>query len=247
MYKKRGKVYVVGLGPGSREHMTSRAVDAIRESDAVVGYEVYLKLVADLLEGKEVFSSGMRMEVERCQQALDLAREGKTVSLVSSGDPNIYGMAGPLHELNSRTPHPVCVEIIPGITAASMAAALLGAPLMHDTAFISLSDLLTPWEVIKKRLHMAAEGDFVTAIYNPRSHSRSHYLQKAQEIFLQYRNPGTPVGIVRNAAREGQEQLIITLGELNDYGVDMFTLVIIGNSHTYCINGRMLTPRGYSL
>jgi len=244
---KKGKVYVVGLGPGGMEQMTSQAVQAIEASDTVVGYQVYINLIKDLVAAKEVISSGMRQEMERCETALSLAREGKTVSLVSSGDPGIYGMAGPLLELNSQQEDPVEVVVVPGITAASMAAAILGAPLMHDTVFISLSDHLTPWDIIKKRLHLAAEGDFITALYNPRSYSRPHYLQRAQQIFLNYRKKETVVGIVRNAARDGQEKIITTLEELPDFGVDMFTLVIIGSSRTYACGGKMITPRGYTI
>ncbi|MCR4442807.1 MAG: precorrin-3B C(17)-methyltransferase [Peptococcaceae bacterium] len=247
MEGKKGRVFAVGLGPGSPGHMTGEVLKAIQASEAVIGYHVYLELIEGLLAGKEVFASGMRRELERCEKALALAREGKTVSLVSGGDPGVYGMAGPLLEINGKQTEPVEIEVVPGVTAACMAGAVLGAPLMHDTALISLSDLLTPREMIKKRLRLAAEGDFVTVLYNPGSASRSGYVKWARDIFLEYRKKETPVGIVRNAARENQEKWIATLGELADYSVDMFTLVIIGNSRTYCSGGRMITPRGYAL
>lgn len=244
---KAGKVYIVGLGPGGQAQLTAQVVKAIEESQVVVGYKLYVQLIEDLLAGKEVIASSMRKEIDRCQKALDLAKEGKIVSLVSSGDPGLYGMAGPVLELNNKEENPVEVEVVPGITAASMGAAVLGAPMMHDTAFISLSDLLTPWEIIEKRLHCAAEGDFVTALYNPRSKGRPFYINKARDIFLQYRKKETPVGIVRNAAREGQEKVVTTLEKMLEQQIDMLSVVIIGNSQTYIAKGNMITPRGYKL
>ncbi len=243
----KGKVFVVGLGPGAREQMTIKAIEAIDSCDVVIGYHVYIKLIEDLLEGKQVISSGMKREKERCEMCLLHARAGKKVALVSSGDAGIYGMAGPMLEMNAAAPEPVCVEIVPGITAASMAAAVLGAPLMHDTVLISLSDLLTPWKVIEKRLCLAAEGDFVAVLYNPRSQGRPHNIDRAREIFLRYRKGDTIVGIVRNAAREGQSKVITTLEQMPIQEVDMFSVVIIGSSHTYVANEKMLTPRGYRL
>lgn len=242
-----GKVYVVGLGPGGREYLTIKAAQVLQECDAIIGYQGYLELIKELLEGKEVISSGMRRELERCAKAVALAREGKKVALVSGGDPGIYGMAGPILELNAREKDPVPVEVIPGVTAAGMAAALLGSPLMHDSVFISLSDLLTPWEVIQKRLYLAGEGDFVVALYNPRSQGRPHYLEEACSILLKYRKAETPVGLVRKAGREGEEILLSTLGQFPAQDVDMFSTVIIGNTRTYCADGKMITPRGYVL
>lgn len=244
---KKGKVYIVGLGPGGRQQMTQRAFEAIGDSQVILGYKVYTDLIGDLADGKKIMASGMGRELERCRKAIDLAREGHKVSLVSSGDPGIYGMAGPFLELNSKETEPVEVEIVPGITAASMGAALLGAPLMHDLAIISLSDLLTPWEVIVKRLKLAADGDFVTALYNPRSHGRPDYIIQARNIFLEYRNPQTPVGIVRNAAREGEEITVTSLDEMLNHEIDMFSVVIIGNSRSYSRAGNFITPRGYVL
>lgn len=242
-----GKIYLVGLGPGERKYMTQAAEDAIIKSDVIIGYKVYIALIEDLLKDKEVISSGMRKEIERCEMAWQYASQGKIVTLVSSGDPGLYGMAGPMLELNNKKNPPVEVEVIPGVTAANMAAAVLGSPLMHDTAIISLSDLLTPWSVIEKRLNLAAEGDFITALYNPKSHGRPHYIEKAREIFLQHRNGDTPVGIVRNAGREGQEKWTATLDTMLDYNIDMFTMVIIGNSKTYQVDDIIITPRGYKL
>lgn len=245
--KEYGKVYVVGLGPGRLEIMTRQALEAVENSDVVIGYHVYIDLIEELLGTKKVISSGMLLEKERCAQALELAQAGHTVSLVSSGDPGIYGMAGPLLELNSRLKQPLEVQVIPGITAASMAAALLGAPLMHDTALISLSDALTPLEVIQNRLRCAAEADFVTVLYNPKSKARPDYVNMARDIFLACRSKETPVGIVRNAAREGQDKEVTTLEKLGEAEIDMFSVVVIGNSQTYCSAGMMITPRGYRL
>lgn len=245
--QKKGKVYIVGLGPGGRRQMTVRALEAISDSQIILGYLVYTDLIRDLTEGKKVLASGMGRELERCQKAIDLAREGYNVSLVSSGDPGIYGMAGPFLELNSKETEPVEAEVVPGITAAGMGAALLGAPLMHDLAIISLSDLLTPWQVIVKRLNLAAQGDFVTALYNPKSQGRPDYIDQAREIFMEHRNPQTPVGIVRNAAREGEEITVTSLDEMLSHEMDMFSVVIIGNSRSYVRAGKFITPRGYVL
>ncbi|MDD2211398.1 MAG: precorrin-3B C(17)-methyltransferase [Clostridia bacterium] len=244
---KEGRVYVVGLGPGGQAHLTARALEALGESTVVIGYRLYIQFIENLLSGKEVISSGMKQELKRCETALQLARQGQTVSLVSSGDPGIYGMAGPLLELNSAGSDPVEIEVVPGVTAASMSAAVLGAPLMHDAAVISLSDLLTPWEVIEKRLSLTAEGDFVIALYNPRSQGRPLNIARAAEIIGQYRDKKTPVGIVRDAGRPGQEHVLTTLAEMPEQAIDMFSLVIVGNSRTYIRNQQMITPRGYML
>lgn len=243
--KDKGKVYVVGLGPGGGNHLTARAQFAIKDSQVIVGYHVYISLIEGLIAGKEVISTGMGQELARCQKALELAVLGKKVALVSSGDPGIYGMAGPFLGLAAGLSDGPDVEIVPGITAATMGAAVLGAPLMHDLAVISLSDLLTPWEVIEKRLRMAAEGDFVTVLYNPRSNGRPGYITRAREIFLLCREKETPVGIVRNAAREGQIKIITTLKELPEEDIDMFSVVIIGNSQTFISGEFIITPRGY--
>jgi adenosylcobyric acid synthase len=238
------KLYVVGLGPGNLKNMTYEAREAIESADTVVGYQTYLDLIKPLLTGKDVVSSGMTREVERCREALRLAGEGRTVALVSSGDAGVYGMAGLVLELSP--PENIEVVIVPGVSAVQAAAAVLGAPLMHDFAVISLSDLLTPWELIEKRLAAVAVADFVVALYNPRSKGRVHHIQRAQELLLASRSPQTPVGIVRNACRDGQEKILSTLAEMPLDSIDMFSLVIIGNSATY-VDGqqRMVTPRGY--
>lgn len=243
-----GKLYVVGTGPGDLKHMTFEAQAAIRSSQAVVGYKVYLDLIRPLLFGKEVVSSGMMREVERCRTALEIAATGKTVTIVSSGDAGIYGMAGLVLELvekegGENTPE---VVVVPGISALQAAASVLGAPLMHDFAAISLSDLLTPWKTIQKRLRAAATADFVVALYNPRSKGRVKQLEEARDIFLSCRGRETPVGIVRNACREGEERIVTTLGRMLEHTVDMFSTVIIGNSATFVDrHGRIVTPRGY--
>lgn len=229
--------------------MSARARDAILAAEAVVGYEPYLKLIPELLAGKTVIGTGMTQEIDRCQAALEEALTGKTVAVVSSGDPGIYGMAGLVLEIVQRYPAPVQpeVEIIPGISAMGAAAALLGAPLMHDFAVISLSDLLTPWEVIEKRVEMAAAGDFIVALYNPKSTRRVKQIEKVREIMLEYRPSTTPVGIVRQASRSGERMILSDLYGFTGQPIDMFSLVIIGNSQTYVREGRMITPRGYSL
>jgi len=240
-----GKLFVVGIGPGGSEHITPAALRAIDAAQTVVGYKTYLDFIPQCLPGKEVVSSGMRQEVERCRQALDLAADGKTVALISSGDAGIYGMAGLVLELLDG--RPVDVEIVPGISAVQAAASRLGAPLMHDFAVISLSDLLTPWGLIRRRLEAAAEADFVVALYNPKSRGRTLQIVEAQEIFSRYRAPETPVGIVRNACRPGEEMTVTTLAEFTERDIDMFSLVIIGNSQTRLdAAGRMVTPRGYA-
>jgi len=239
------KLYVVGLGPGNLKNMTYEAREAIESADTVVGYQTYLDLIKPLLTGKDVVSSGMTREVERCREALRLTAEGRTVALVSSGDAGVYGMAGLVLELSP--PEEIEVVIVPGVSAVQAAAAVLGAPLMHDFAVISLSDLLTPWELIEKRLTAAAAADFVVALYNPRSKGRVRHIQRAQELLLAARSPLTPVGIVRNACRAEQEKILSTLAEMPLDSIDMFSLVIIGNSATY-VDGqmRMVTPRGYN-
>lgn len=245
--EKNGKVWVVGLGPGDINYITPEARYAIDAADIIIGYKTYVDLIKPLVEGKEVISNGMRREVERCEAALRLAEAGRRVALVSSGDPGIYGMAGILLEVRDQQRSEIDVEIIPGVTAVSAAAAALGAPLMHDFAIISLSDCLTDWAKIQKRLHCAGEGDFVIALYNPKSSQRVTHIQEAQEILLNYKNPNTPVGIVRNAKRGKEEVVITSLGEMLSYPIDMLTIVIIGNSNTYTMNNRIVTPRGYAV
>lgn len=229
--------------------MTPQAVNALNDSDIIVGYNTYIALIKDLINDKEVVGNGMRQEVDRCQKAVDLAAEGHKVAVVSSGDPGVYGMAGLVLELLQKIPadkRPGC-EVIPGLTAANTSAAALGAPLMHDYAVISLSDLMTPWDQIKKRAKLAAEGDFVIAIYNPKSRGRATYLDQIRDIVLQYRKPETPVGIVRKAGRPGMNTTISTLEKLPEEQVDMQSTVIIGNSNTYVSDGKMITPRGYKI
>lgn len=241
------KIYVVGIGPGNAEDMTPRAKAAMEASDMIIGYSTYIDLVRGLFPEKQLVSSGMTREVERCQLVLEKALEGNTVALISSGDSGIYGMAGIMLEVAAKSGKEIPVEVIPGITAASAAAAVLGAPVMHDFAVISLSDLMTPLELIYRRVELAADGDFVICLYNPRSKTRSDYIDKAREIILRHRDRSTPVGIVRNAGRENEEYDIATLENMLEYEIDMFTVVIIGNSNTYIENGRIITPRGYKI
>ncbi|AOY75468.1 precorrin-3B C(17)-methyltransferase [Clostridium formicaceticum] len=242
-----GKVFVIGIGPGEENYMTPAAKEGIISSDIIIGYKTYIDLIRPFTEGKKVIDSGMKKEIERCNLAVDLAEAGSTVALVSSGDPGIYGMAGALLEVKHERKSPIEIEVIPGVTAVSAAAAVLGAPLMHDFAVISLSDLLTDWEVIKKRLALAGEGDFVIALYNPKSKGRVTQIEEARSILLQHRKNSTPVGIVRNAKRQGEEMTITTLEEMLLHPIDMFTMVIIGNSNTLVQDGKMITPRGYHL
>ncbi len=241
-----GKLYVVGIGPGDPQHLTPAARAAIAAAGVVAGYQTYLDLIPELLAGKELLASGMREEVERCRQALGRAAAGATVALVSGGDAGIYGMAGLALELTGELP--VEVEIVPGVSALQAAAARLGAPLMHDLAVISLSDLLTPWPVIARRLEAAGAADFVVALYNPKSNSRTTQIEAARDILLRHRAAATPVGIVRHACRAGEAVTVTTLGEFTAYPIDMFSLVIVGNAATY-VDGkrRMVTPRGYQV
>lgn len=240
------KLYVVGIGPGDLQHLTPAASAAIASSAVIVGYQPYLELIAPLLAGKELVSSGMMREVERCRRALERAAAGQVTTLVSSGDAGIYGMAGLALELAADLPTPPEIEVVPGISAVQAAAAVLGAPLMHDFAVISLSDLLTPWELIVRRLEAAASADFVVALYNPKSRGRVTQIETAQRILLASRPGTTPVGIVRNALRAGQERTVTTLAGMLEHDIDMFSLVLIGNRATFIDQlGRMVTPRGY--
>ena len=240
------KVYVVGLGPGGIEQMTKRAQETLAACDVIAGYNVYIDLIKDDYKDKEFLSTGMRKEVERCKLAIEEALKGKIVAMISSGDAGVYGMAGIMYQIAAEYPE-LEVEVVPGITAACSGAAVLGAPLISDFTLISLSDLLTPWEKIEKRLDLASQADFVICLYNPSSFKRHDYLQKACDIMLKNQRADVPAGIVRNIGREGEEYEIMTLAELRDAQVDMFSTVIIGNSQTEVINNRMVTPRGYKI
>ncbi|MGB9003747.1 MAG: precorrin-3B C(17)-methyltransferase [Nitrosotalea sp.] len=247
-----GKLYIVGVGPGHHDHMTFRAKQVIEESNTIVGYETYVNLVEDLIEGKEVHRYAMTQEVERAHQCIELAKAGKIVSLVSSGDPGIYGMAGLIYEVLAEEGWDrktgLYVEIIPGVSSLNSCAALVGSPLMTDFAVVSMSDLLVPWEIIIKRVEAAAQGDFVIVIYNPASKKRIHQLQDARKILLKYRTPNTPVAIVKGAYRESQEVVLTDLENMESHQdkLGMITTVIIGNSSTYRYKDMMVNPRGYT-
>jgi precorrin-3B C17-methyltransferase len=238
---------VVGIGPGNLEHLSTRAIEVLKESDCIVGYKTYINLITDLIKGKELIASGMRAEIERATAALEKAVSGKVVSVISSGDPGVYGMAGLVLEVAKKGNHNISIEIVPGISSANAAAALLGSPLMHDHVVISLSDLLTPWDLIEKRLNLAAEGDFVIALYNPKSSERKWQIEKTVEILLKHKSPDTPVGIVKNAMREGQSVVVSRLDEMLTHPIDMTTIVIIGNSTTFVYDDYMITRRGYKV
>jgi precorrin-3B C17-methyltransferase len=238
-------IQVVGTGPGSSDYLTPAAEKALAAADVIIGYRTYLDLIPALLEGKTVISSSMLQEVDRCMKAFDLAEAGQHVAMVSGGDPGIYAMAGLMYEIAVQKNSSIPISVIPGLAAVNSCAARLGAPLMHDFATISLSDLLTPMEMIEKRLHAAASADFVIALYNPKSKKRTEQIKKAREILLQYRKGTTPVGIVNAAMREDE---VVTLTDLNgmlEADITMQSTVIIGNSTTFSWNGRMITPRGY--
>ena len=238
------KVTVIGLGPGGGADLTGRARAALEGCDLIVGYTAYIELVKPDFPEKEVLSTGMRREVDRCRAAVEAALTGKDVAVVCSGDSGVYGMAGLIYEV-AQDYEPIEIEVVPGITAACGGAAVLGAPLTHDFAVISLSDLLTPWEKIEKRLSAAAQADFVICLYNPSSRNRPDYLQRACDILLRDKDPETVCGTVRNIGREGEECKLLTLAQLRDTQVDMFTTVFIGNSQTKVLGGKMVTPRGY--
>ena len=240
------KIYVVGTGPGAVGEITPRARRVIESCEVVAGYSFYIELIHELLCGKEIISTGMTGEVERCGAAIRAALDGKSVCVVSGGDAGVYGMAGLVLELAAPYPQ-LGVEIIPGVTAACSASAVLGAPLTHDFAVISLSDRLTDWEIIEKRLQAAAQADFVICLYNPASKARKHHLKRACEIIIQCRGPQTPCGVVRSIGRESENSSIMRLDELSVFEADMFTTIVIGSSATQVINGRLVTPRGYKL
>lgn len=243
---KIGKVYVIGLGPGAEKEMTYQASTALEKSEVIIGYTVYTGLIRERFPDKKYLSTPMRQEVIRCEMAMDEAMKGSTVAMVCSGDAGIYGMAGLLYEMGQGYPE-VELEVVPGITAANGGAAVLGAPLMHDFAVISLSDLLTPWEKIEKRLRMAAAGDFVICLYNPSSKKRADYLKRACTIIQEEIGEERVCGIVSQIGRDGEHAEVMTLSELADRQVDMFTTVFVGNSQTKEIDGRMVTPRGYRI
>ena len=240
---------MVGIGPGHAVGLTIEARQAMENAEVVAGYHTYLELVPELIADKEVIGSGMMQEVERCEAAVEKARAGSRVAVISSGDPGIYGMAGLVLELVVKLPESERpeVRIIPGVSAVGSAAAVLGAPLMHDFAVISMSDLMTPWELIEKRVRAAAEADFVIAIYNPKSMRRTEQIEKVREIVLKHRPATTPVGVVRSVSRPDQEAVITTLDRFTEEKIDMFTTVIIGNSQTFQSGNFMITPRGYAL
>lgn len=239
------KLYVVGLGPGDARYLTAQARAALEEAELICGYSVYTDLVRPLYPDKEYFTTPMKQELDRCRHALASAGQGVTTAMVCSGDAGVYGMASPVLELAAEYPN-VEIEVVPGITAALSGAAVLGAPLGHDFCVISLSDLLTPWEVIETRLECAAKGDFALCLYNPGSRKRADYLQKAVRILLQSgKDPATPCGYVRNIGRDGQQSEILTLADLEQAPMDMFTTVFIGSSSTRLLAGKLVTPRGY--
>jgi len=240
------KIIIAGIGPGSREDITPAVMEAVREADVVVGYKYYFQFVEPYLKpGCECVDTGMKKERERAEQAFALAEQEKTVVVISSGDAGIYGMAPLIYEMKQARQSDIEIVTLPGISAFQKAASLLGAPIGHDMCIISLSDLMTPWEVIERRIKAASEGDFVTAIYNPKSHGRYWQLYRLVELFLQVRSVETPVGYVRQAGRDDEEIKITTLGAFDPEDIDMFTVILIGNSQTYISEGKMITPRGY--
>ena len=241
-----GKIIVAGIGPGSQEDITPAVLDAVREADAIVGYKYYFQFIEPFVkEGCECIDTGMKKERERALQAFELAEQDKNVVVISSGDAGLYGMAPLIYEMKQERHSDIEIYTLPGISAFQKAASLLGAPIGHDVCLISLSDLMTPWEVIERRIKAAAMGDFVTAIYNPKSHGRYWQLYRLQELFLKERSKETPVGYVRQAGREEQEIKVTTLGAFDPEDVDMFTVILIGNSQSYIVDGKMITPRGY--
>ena len=241
-----GKIIVAGIGPGSKEDVTPAVIEAVREADAIVGYKYYFQFIEEYVkDGGDCIDTGMKKERERAEQAFLLAEQGKTVVVISSGDAGLYGMAPLIYEMKMKQSSDIEIEVLPGISAFQKAASLLGAPIGHDVCLISLSDLMTPWDVIERRIKAAAVGDFVTAIYNPKSHGRYWQIYRLQELFLKYRSAETPVGYVRQAGREEQEIKVTTLEKFDPEEVDMFTIVLIGNSQSYLADGKFITPRGY--
>ena len=243
-----GKIIIAGIGPGSKEDITPAVLEAVRQADVVVGYQYYFQFIEQYLKPDcTCIDTGMKKERERAEQAFEYAEKGHTVVVISSGDAGIYGMTPLIYQMRDERKADIEIEALPGISAFQKAASLLGAPIGHDMCIISLSDLMTPWEVIERRIKAAATGDFVTAVYNPKSHGRYWQLYRLVELFLQERSPETPVGYVRQAGREEQEVKLTTLADFNPEDVDMFTVILIGNSQSYISEGKMITPRGYSL
>ena len=244
-----GKLFLVGFGPGNHDHLTFRAREAIGEADVIIGYRTYVRLVRELIEGKEVHYTGMTEELDRARKAVDLAYAGRRVALISSGDVGIYGMAGPaleiLKERGWRRGAGIAVEVVPGVTALSACASVLGAPLVHDFAAISLSNLLTPWEVIVERIEAAARADYVIALYNPKSGRRTQQIVETQKILLRHRRPDTPVGIVKSGLRQGQKVVRATLADMLSHEIGMLTTILVGNSTTFTYEDLIITPRGY--
>ena len=240
------KIFVVGIGPGAYEHMTIKASKVLESCDTIIGYTVYIDLVSDHFADKEFLTTPMKKEVERCEMAFEEAKKGKTVAMICSGDAGVYGMAGLIYEIGQKYPE-IEIEVVAGVTAAIGGGAVLGAPLIHDFCLISLSDLLTPWEKIQRRLDCAAQSDMVICLYNPSSKKRHDYLQKACDIMMRHKSKDTICGLVRQICRDGQNSEVMTLEELRNTSVDMFTTVFIGNSETKNLNGKMVTPRGYQV
>jgi len=240
-----GKIYVIGIGPGNKENMTFRAYNSMEKSDVIIGHKTYVSLVEKMFENKIFIKSFMKKEIERCEETLRLAREGQIVSLISSGDAGVYGMAGIMLEIASGSG--IEVEVVPGVTAATASASLVGAPIMHDSVTISLSDLLTDWELIKKRIELASKGDFVISLYNPKSKSRTKQIEEARDIMMKYKDSKIPVLIARNVGRIGENYEITNIENMLNCEINMFSTVIVGNSKTFIKNGKMITPRGYKV
>lgn len=237
------KLYIVGIGPGGLEFMTQRAIEVIKACEVVVGYNYYIDLIHDLVQGKTLISTGMTAEIERCKQAIHEVEQGRDTAIISSGDAGLYGMAGPIYELAGE----IEIEVVAGVSSVFAAAAEVGAPLMHDFCTLSLSDLLTPWEIITKRIKLAAQADFVIALYNPKSRGRKHHLSKAVKIMSPHIDSKRPVALVKNAGRAENQRILVSFGSIDYDFVDMKTVVIIGNSQTFIKNGKMITPRGYQI
>jgi len=242
-----GWIKVVGIGPGDALDMTFRARDAIKECGVVIGYTTYINLIKPFTEDKKVITSGMRQETDRARKAVRLAAEGERVCVVSSGDPGIYGMAGLIYEMAEKEDVNLDIEVISGVTALGAAAAILGAPIMQDFVAISLSDHLTSWQAIERKLELVSQADFVIALYNPKSKERPENLLKAQQAIMKHRRKDVPVGIVKNASRKGQKSIITTLAEMTQHEADMNTIIIVGNDSTFVTRGKMITSRGYAL
>nr|WP_314277708.1 precorrin-3B C(17)-methyltransferase [uncultured Peptostreptococcus sp.] len=240
-------IYVVGIGPGNKEYMTLEALETIKKCDIIIGYKTYINLIKDLVSGKYILENGMRQEVDRCTRALDLSSKGHKVALISGGDSGVYAMAGLVYELNSKLDKREDIRVVQGVTSSISAAASLGAPLMHDFCQISLSDLMTDWSLIEKRIELASRADFVICIYNPKSKGRPDHLETAFNIIREYKPATTPVGIVKNAGRSNEEKYIMTLASMDFEICDMSTMIIVGNKETFIDGDIMITPRGYSI